>query len=65
MPNLEHESREIKVMRAMAWERAKGELFSMLWTYYENSPTDEDWFAILDALITNFIEDVENQELQT
>jgi len=33
------ESRELKVMRQMAWERAKGEIESMLCTYWE-TPSD-------------------------
>jgi hypothetical protein len=49
------ESRELTAMRLMAWDRAKGELKSMLNTYYTN-----ECFDILSETIDNFIKDVED-----
>ena len=40
----------------MAWERAKGELHSMMQTYYDRS---DDGEKIADK-ITEFIEEIEN-----
>lgn len=34
------EEREIKVMRLMEWERAKGSLEAILNTYFSDSPKD-------------------------
>ena len=51
---------EMKMMRAMAWERAKGELKSMLCTYNSGAGND-DKFKDMDSSLTEF---VENNELQ-
>lgn len=52
------ESREIAVMRRMAWERAKGELASMLQASFENNN-----YTSLDDSIRDFIEEVEDNGL--
>lgn len=60
------ESRELKAMRNMAWERAKGELFSMLITYYSSStsyPEDTNYEPMKKA-INLFIKKVEDNGLQ-
>ncbi len=37
-----HDSKELRAMRAMAWERSKGELRSMYHTFYDGlGPGDE------------------------
>jgi hypothetical protein len=43
------------LMRAMAWERAKGELESMLATF----SGDKSRFDALDILVTEFVAEVE------
>jgi len=52
------ESMEIKIMRQMAWERAKGELRSVLATYCRNEN-----FSEADKLINSFIKRVEDEGL--
>lgn len=47
-------------MRTMAWERAKGELRSMLETYYG----DMDRFQAMEKALEDFIKDVEDNALQ-
>ena len=54
------ESIEMKVMRTMAWERAKGELRSMLGTYKGRMETFKD----MDEAVKEFIEYIENEGLQ-
>lgn len=49
----------IRNMRHMAWERAKGELRSMLHTFWDG----EDNFKSLDSEIKKFIKTVEDQGL--
>lgn len=49
------DSREIRTMRAQAWERAKGELCSLLQTYWE----DEEKHRKMQEEINLFIERVE------
>lgn len=44
-----------KILRYMAWERAKGELKSMLQTYVN----EQEEFDILKEAIDNFIKDIE------
>jgi len=44
-----------QILRAMAWQRAKGELMSMLESYIN----DKDKFDILTDTIEDFINDVE------
>lgn len=50
----------ISVMRAQAWERAKGELRAVLGSYYEA----RDTFERMDALVAEFVERVEGEGLQ-
>jgi len=59
------DSREIRTMRGMAWERAKGELRSMLQTYYD-SDTGEgmDRTLAFEAMIDDFVAKVEDEGLQ-
>lgn len=47
----------IRTMRAMAWERAKGELRSILETYWD----EEEKFDKIDAAIKRFTNEVENE----
>jgi len=49
------ESREIENLRQMAWERAKGELRSILHTYWDMNPALER----LEPVIENFITDIQ------
>lgn len=46
----------LRSMRAMAWQRVKGELRSMLETYWGDDPK----FSAMDKAIKDFIEDVED-----
>ena len=57
------ESRKLKALRAMAWERAKGELFGMLHTYYSegNNPSN---YNPMSELISSFVKNVEDRGLQ-
>ena len=48
------------ILRAQAWERAKGELRSMLVTYYG----EPDRFSRLNELLNGFIQVVEEEGLQ-
>ena len=52
------ESNEIKTMRQMAWQRAIGELQSVLSTYWHNEN-----FAAMNELIRAFIEEVDGNGL--
>lgn len=52
---MDRESREIKVARSMAWERAKGELRSMLPTYWDNDAAYQEFKAHTESYI-NYIE---------
>lgn len=54
------ESRELKAMRSMAWERAKGELRSMEHTFYSGNGT----FDKFNEAVTEFIKYVEDEGLQ-
>lgn len=47
-------SQDRQIIRLMAWERAKGELKSMLQTYIE-----EEQYKRMKQAITQFIKDVE------
>ena len=51
----------LKTMRYMAWNRAKGELKSMLDTYWTDS---SEKFNIMEKAIDEFIEDVEDKGKQ-
>lgn len=52
-------SRELAVMRCMAWQRAKGELNSMLATFYD----DRKHYEKLKSHIEDFIEEAESEGL--
>jgi hypothetical protein len=52
--------RVIRTLRGQAWERAKGELNSMLGTFWD----DDGRFEKLDAAIKEFIKKVEDNGLQ-
>ena len=53
------ESNEIRILRYMAWERAKGELRAMISTYCSNIN-----FIEVDEEIERFIELIESKGLQ-
>ena len=59
----DRETMEMKMMRAMAWERAKGELKSMLVTYNGGSGNDHKYKEMVEA-INELTEKVETAELQ-
>lgn len=50
----------LKTMRYMAWERAKGELNSIIQTYWVSGKRFDD----LHEKIKSFIDDIENEGLQ-
>lgn len=54
------DSRELRVLRMMAWERAKGELRSMLNTYWD----DHDRFTAMNEVMTEFVKHVEDNALE-
>ena len=54
-------SQELSAMRTMAWERAKGELRSMLQTYYAS--VDKDKFWQFSTALDEFISKVEGDAL--
>jgi len=63
------ESESLRAMRSMAWERAKGELKSMLWTFYPeyapgNGKIVSSKFDELEKRIGRFIQVVEDSGLQ-
>lgn len=59
-----NESREIRTMRHMAWERAKGELQAMLTTFWgDGNPGPCEEFVNLDKAIKEFITHVEDEGL--
>ena len=52
-----------ELLRAMAWERAKGELNSMLSTYYptyEGNEVITDDYDLMSKIINDFIKEVES-----
>ena len=55
-------SRELRALRTMAWERAKGELYGMMHTYYTES--DGDKFLEFDKAFKIFKTEVEDNGLQ-
>ncbi|KKL62082.1 hypothetical protein LCGC14_2188800 [marine sediment metagenome] len=55
----DQESMDMKIMRRMAWERAKGELQSMLQTYWGS-----DNFEEFDMAVKEFVNKVEDNALQ-
>lgn len=48
-----------RMLRNQAWERAKGELRSMLWTFQSPANASEGQFKKFDAALEAFIEKVE------
>ena len=54
------ERRILNTMRYMAWERAKGELNSMLETYWGN----DDKYSAMKKAIDEFVDDVEGNAKQ-
>ena len=54
------DERTIRTMRYMAWSRAKGELASILETYWE----DQDAYDQMRVKIKEFVEEVESLGLQ-
>lgn len=55
----------VRIMRTQAWERAKGELRSMLCTYHSaRIPSDEGKFEAMDEAIEAFVKQVEDEGLQ-
>lgn len=56
------DNRVLSAMRAMAWERAKGEIKSMLNTYY--CQEDGNKFAEMEREFEAFVSAVENNALQ-
>ena len=58
---MSEESREIRAMRSMAWSRAKGELDSMLNSYWSD---DVASFRRMQELIKEFVETVESEGVQ-
>lgn len=55
------ESHEVLTLRAMAWERAKGELKAMLATYWPSVGNDDIGTARTEMIerVRNFIAEVE------
>jgi hypothetical protein len=53
------ESHEVLTLRAMAWERAKGELNAMLATYWPSPADGETARAEMAERVRNFIADVD------
>ena len=51
---------EKQILRQMAWQRAKGEMRSMLVTFVE----EKDQYELLKQIINDFIEKVEWKSLQ-
>jgi len=56
-----YDSKEIRTMKFMAWERAKGELRSMTHCFWTNDP--ESNYEKLNKMIEKFIEKVEYEGL--
>jgi hypothetical protein len=50
-------------MRSQAWERAKGELASMLWTFHSPHDSITGQFEKLDTRIDAFFKSVESEGL--
>ena len=53
------ESHEVLTLRAMAWERAKGELRAMLATYWPNPTEGDTARAEMEERVRDFIANVE------
>ncbi len=54
------EERQLDIMRQMAWERAKGELRSILATY---TNAERGKLNDMEVVLTTFISDVEDKSL--
>jgi hypothetical protein len=52
-----------RMLRNQAWERAKGELKSMLWTFHGEANAREGQFDELDDRINAFVKGVEDDGL--
>ena len=52
-----------RMLRAQAWERAKGELRSMLWTYQSPANANEGQFDSFNEKLESFIGDIETRGL--
>ena len=62
-----NESREMRALRTMAWERAKGELRSMLHTYYEHDERglfNNSYYDQFSLALEQFVEQVEGNGWQ-
>ena len=53
------EGKMVRALRAMAWERAKGELRSMYHTFYSETEYSENW-PFLETAVEDFIRHVED-----
>ena len=52
----------LRALRDMAWERAKGELQSILASYYSNGiPMEKIEFARVCSLVENFIKKMDGE----
>ena len=58
---MNEDSRELRALRAMAWERAKGELNSIRHTYYSDTNNNYERFKLK---LEDFIEYIEANALQ-
>ena len=59
-----HSDRELRAMRTMAWERAKGELNSMLHTYYNAYDETDDYYSQFQQALNEFVHQVEDNGWQ-
>ena len=55
------ESKEIRTMRLMAWERMKGEMEGVLYTFWEKEGSSS--YDRLDDIFKRFIEAVQDEWL--
>ena len=51
----------IRIQRNMAWERAKGELKSMLHTFYSDGDSRDNQYNELNDELAQFIEKIESK----
>ena len=56
------DDRIIKTLRAQTWERTKGELQSVLATYWDGHGND-DKFRAMDKMVSDFVKNVEENGL--
>lgn len=59
-----NESDISRILRQQAWERAKGELQAMLWTFHGTTNANDGQFEELEHRMSAFIESVESDALQ-